>query len=43
MLISGLWLENLDDVFQTAVFPVVDDPDVNYMAIGLRKIGENLA
>ena len=27
MLISGLWLENLDDVFQSLVFPVVPERD----------------
>ncbi len=28
MLIAGLWLENLDDVFQTVVFPIVPSSDV---------------
>jgi hypothetical protein len=27
MLISGLWLENLDDVFQSLVFPIVPERD----------------
>ncbi len=28
ILIAGLWVENLDDVFQTVVFPVVPDEEV---------------
>lgn len=44
MLIAGLWLENLDDVFQTIVFPVVPDSDVFlFFLLWLRKTAENVA
>eukprot|EP00051_Salpingoeca_urceolata_P012961 m.161812 g.161812 ORF g.161812 m.161812 type:complete len:517 (-) comp17655_c1_seq1:51-1601(-) len=45
MLISGLWLENLDDVFQVLVFPTAADlkPSATFAAIWLRKFAENIA
>lgn len=45
MILSGLWIENLDDTFQTLVFPVAADFDrpVVFFSLWLRKILENLA
>eukprot|EP00053_Salpingoeca_punica_P011530 m.102699 g.102699 ORF g.102699 m.102699 type:complete len:555 (+) comp15698_c0_seq1:130-1794(+) len=43
MLLAGLTLENLDDTFQTLVFPVVSKPGVGFLSIGLRKFFENAA
>lgn len=43
MLISGFWIENLDDMFQTMVFPSVDSEVSAYITLWVRKFGENLA
>lgn len=43
MLISGFWLENLDDVFQTLVFPSVANGFLSYFFLWFRKALENLA
>lgn len=43
MLIAGLWLENLDDVFQTLVFTTVDKPGPTFFLLWLRKFAENAA
>lgn len=45
MLISGLWLENMDDTFQTTVFTITADlePGPTFFIIWLRKVLENLA
>lgn len=42
MIISGLWLENIDDTFQTLVFPTVEDGGtVTFFTLWLRKFLEN--
>eukprot|EP00050_Salpingoeca_kvevrii_P012741 m.24546 g.24546 ORF g.24546 m.24546 type:complete len:624 (-) comp4287_c0_seq1:139-2010(-) len=43
MLISGFWLENLDDIFQTLVFPSVADGALSFFFLYSRKILENVA
>jgi hypothetical protein len=43
MLLSGFFIENLDDVFQTIVFPVVASPRIGFVTIGVRKFLENSA
>eukprot|EP00039_Didymoeca_costata_P003831 m.69971 g.69971 ORF g.69971 m.69971 type:complete len:623 (+) comp12096_c0_seq1:201-2069(+) len=43
MLMAGFWVENLDDIFQTMVFPSVDSPGTAYVALFARKLGENVS
>jgi hypothetical protein len=43
MMLAGFALENLDDTFQTLVFPVVDRPGIGFFTIGFRKFLENVA
>ena len=43
MLIAGLWVENLDDMFQTMVFPTAERPGPAFATIWLRKFVENAA
>lgn len=43
MLIAGFWIENLDDMFQTMIFPSVENEISGYITLWIRKFGENLA
>eukprot|EP01025_Chloroclados_australasicus_P015145 TRINITY_DN1720_c0_g3_i1.p1 TRINITY_DN1720_c0_g3~~TRINITY_DN1720_c0_g3_i1.p1 ORF type:complete len:591 (+),score=57.26 TRINITY_DN1720_c0_g3_i1:168-1940(+) len=42
MVISGLWLENLEDLFVTLAYPIIPS-GISFLIIWLTKVGENVA
>jgi hypothetical protein len=43
MLVAGLWVENLGDVFVTLAFPTAHKPGPTFAIIWLARVAENLA
>eukprot|EP00127_Corallochytrium_limacisporum_P001062 Clim_evm9s36 gene=Clim_evmTU9s36 len=43
MIISGFWLESVEDVFQVLVFPVVEDPTGTFFLLAALRALEQMA
>eukprot|EP01135_Chromosphaera_perkinsii_P008378 Nk52_evm3s1315 gene=Nk52_evmTU3s1315 len=43
MIFAGLWLENLNDMFQTLAYPSVHSPGIVFVVLWVVKTGGNIA
>eukprot|EP01135_Chromosphaera_perkinsii_P006801 Nk52_evm2s598 gene=Nk52_evmTU2s598 len=42
MVIAGLWVENLDDIFTTMAYPSVDSPEITFIVLWFSKFFGNI-